>query len=579
MKTRKPNPARAEAPARRPGFTRRPVTWCAAVLVTLIVLFWAYGPSMHTAFLFDDTTQQFAMPMASAPLATWIGPVRPVLMFTYWANTRISTEDTSSYHLLNILIHALTGIFVFLVIRRLLEWSRAGESVRTPFAAFGALLFLLHPLQTESVAYISGRSDALCGMFGCAAFAAFLYRRSAAISWSGAASVVLLFGAAVLTKEQAVVLPALFLLTDLWWSPEFPLRRVRANWKLYVILAMGAAAGVALFWRLILGAGTGGSAGFAMKDLTWYQYLFTEFRAIFAYLFNFLLPINLNVDWDFPISHSIFEHGAIFALAGLLALAAVAWRYRRSFPLAGYGYFVFLLLLSPTSSVLPIKDPIADRRMYLPMLGLILIAIDLLRRLEIPRKALAMLAAALLVAAALATHARAEVWSSPLSLWQDTALKSPNKVRAHFQLAFAYSEQGRFDLAVAEFQKTAGLKPPTADLLLDWGLAYDGLNQPDIALEKFRQAAALEPSAHIYTQIGYIHAKRSAWNAAMEAFDTAQRLDPNYAITYMYKGQVRLATNQPAAAVPEFRRALALDPSLALARQGLTMAQQRLGGR
>jgi len=376
-----------------------------------------------------------------------------------------------------------------------------------------------------------------------------------------------------------VVLPALFVLTDFWWNPEFPLRSLRANWKLYVVLALGAGGGLALFWRLILGAGTGGSAGFAMKDFTWYQYLFTQFRAIFAYLFNFLLPVNLSVDWDFPISRSIFEHGAIFGLAGLLVLAAAAWRYRRGFPLAGYGYFVFLVLLSPTSSILPIKDPIADRRMYLPMLGLILISIDLLRRLKVEPKVLAMGAAVLMVAAALATHARAEVWSSPLSLWQDTALKSPNKVRARFQLAFAYFDQGRFDIAVAEFQKTAELKPPTADLLLDWGLAYDGLNQPEKALEKFHQAAAIDPSAHIYTQIGYIHAKRSEWKEAMQAFDTAERLDANLAIAYMYKGQVYLATNQPAAAVAEFQHALALDSSLAPAREGLAQAQQRLSGR
>jgi tetratricopeptide (TPR) repeat protein len=553
--------------------------WYAAPLASLAVLFWVYGPTMHTPFLFDDVGQQFALSSASDPLTKWIGPVRPVLMFSYWVNTRISLDDTSSYHVFNVIIHALAGVFIFLVIRRLLKWAGAEERSRAPWAAFGALLFLLHPFQAESVAYISGRSDALCGMFACASFAAFLCRRSSAISWAGVLPVVLLFGAAVLTKEQAVVLPALFVLTDLWWNPDSPLRAVRANWKLYAVLALGAAGAVALFWNLIAGFGTGGSAGFSMKELTWYQYLFTEFRAVFAYVFNFLLPVNLSVDWDFPFSHTILEHGAIFGLAALLALAAAAWRYRRTFPLAGYGYFVFLVLLSPTSSVLPIKDPIADRRMYLPMLGLILIAIDLLRRLKVERKVLAMGAAALLVAAALATHARAEVWSSPITLWQDTARQSPNKFRAHFHLAYAYQEEGRNDLAVAEFQKTAELSPPTADLLLDWGLAYDGLNQPEKALEKFRQAAAVQPSAHVYTQIGYIYAKRSAWREAMEAFDTAQKLDANFAYTYMYKGQVHLATNEPAAAAAEFQHALKLDSSLVPARQGLAMAQQRLSGR
>ena len=573
MKTRKPDPKRPQPPATRSWM------WCAAPLASLAVLFWVYGPTMHTPFLFDDVGQQFALSSASDPLAKWIGPVRPVLMFSYWVNTRISLDDTSSYHVFNVIIHALAGVFIFLVIRRLLKWAGAEERSRAPWAAFGALLFLLHPFQAESVAYISGRSDALCGMFACASFAAFLCRRSSAISWAGVLPVVLLFGAAVLTKEQAVVLPALFVLTDLWWNPDSRLRAVRANWKLYAVLALGAAGAVALFWNLIAGFGTGGSAGFSMKDLTWYQYLFTEFRAVFAYVFNFLLPVNLSVDWDFPFSHTILEHGAIFGLAALLALAAAAWRYRRTFPLAGYGYFVFLVLLSPTSSVLPIKDPIADRRMYLPMLGLILIAIDLLRRLKVERKVLAMGAAALLVAAALATHARAEVWSSPITLWQDTARQSPNKFRAHFHLAYAYQEEGRNDLAVAEFQKTAELSPPTADLLLDWGLAYDGLNQPEKALEKFRQAAAVQPSAHVYTQIGYIYAKRSAWREAMEAFDTAQKLDANFAYTYMYKGQVHLATNQPAAAAAEFQHALKLDSSLVPARQGLAMAQQRLSGR
>jgi tetratricopeptide (TPR) repeat protein len=545
-------------------------------LATLAVVFWAYGPAMHTGFLFDDTTQHFALPTASQPLSSWIGPVRPVLMFSYWVNSRISMEDTSWYHYFNILIHALAGIFVFLVIRRLLEWAGAEESSRTPWAAFGTLLFLLHPLQAESVAYISGRSDSLCGMLSCASFAAFLYRRSPAISWAGVLPVLLLFGAAVLTKEQAVALPALFVLTDFWWNPQTPLRSVRANWRLYAILALGAAGAAALFWKLIVGAGAGSSAGFAIKDFTWYQYLFTQFRAIFAYVFNFLLPVNLNVDWDFPISRGIFEYGAIFGLAALLALAAAAWRYRRTFPLAGYGYFVFLVLLSPTSSILPIKDPIADRRMYLPILGLILIAIDLLRRLKVERKLLALGAAALMVATALATHARAEVWSDPILLWQDSALKSPNKVRAHFQLAFAYYEQGHFDLAIAEFQRTAELKPPTADLLYDWGLAYDALHQPELALAKLRQSAVLEATAQVFTQIAKVDAGQQRWAEALDALSTAEKLDPKFAITYVFRGKIYLNTKRAAEAVEQYQLALAIDPKVQDGQHDLAIAQSML---
>jgi tetratricopeptide (TPR) repeat protein len=573
MKNKKSRPS---APAAQ---TRPDWYGPAAILGGMILLLWAYGPALHGAFVFDDTKQQYALPAAAEPLRSWIGPVRPILMFSYWANVQISHQDTFSFHMLNLMIHAFTAVLVFFVIRRLLEWSGAAESNRNPFALFGAFLFLLHPLQTESVAYIAGRSESLCGMFSCASYAAFLYRRSKAISWLDTIVVVALFGAAVLTKEQAVALPALFLLTDLWWNFDHPVSAVRDNWKLYGVLAAGAFAGLALFWKLITGAGTGESAGFGLKDFTWYQYLFTQFRVLFAYILNFVLPANLNIDWDFPISRTIFDQGSIFGLVALLALAALAWRYRRRFPLAGYGYFVFLVLLSPTSSILPIKDPIADRRMYLPALGLILIAIDLLGRLKLERKVMAASAAALVLFAALATHARAEVWGEPLALWKDTAVKSPKKMRPHFQLAFAYQEMGRFDLAITEFQKTADLEPPSADLLIDWGLAYDGLNQPDLALAKFREAAAREPSAHAYTQIGYIYAKRSQWKEANEAFDRAEKIDPRFAITFLYKGQVHQANNELPAALADYQHALDLDPNLEPARQALVTLQRRMSAR
>ena len=150
-------------------------------------------------------------------------------------------------------------------------------------------------------------------------------------------------------------------------------------------LAVGAVAGLVRFAPLIFNAQT---AGFGMKDLTWYQYLFTEFRAIFVYIREFFLPFGLNADWDFPISHSIFDRGAIFGLIALLALVAAAWHYRKRFPLASYGFFAFLVLMLPTSSILPIRDPIAERRLYFASVGLLLVAADLVRRVKLRRATL-----------------------------------------------------------------------------------------------------------------------------------------------------------------------------------------------
>jgi tetratricopeptide (TPR) repeat protein len=574
MKNRKPEARKTGVAPPAPRSAAWP--WVLGVVGAVVLMFWAYSPALNGEFLFDDNALPFSLPNAAAPLRAWIGQIRPVLMTTYWLNSQISAEDPYSYHILNVIIHCLTSLLIFPMVRRLLEWAGAQASLRNLLAGFAALIFLLHPAQTESVAYLAGRSESLSALLAAAAFTVFLYRRQTAVSWAAVAAIFTLFGAAVLSKEQAVVLPALLLLTDYWWNPGFSFQGIRRNWKLYLPMALGAAMGVAFFWNLILGADTGGSAGFGIKEFTWYQYFFTQCRALFVYIGMFLLPVNLTADWDFPISMTILDRGAIFGLLALLALAAAAWRYRRRFPLAGYGYFVFLLLMSPTSSILPIKDPIAERRLYFSMFGLLLILVDLLSRLKVDRRALAAACLVVALAAAGTTRARAAVWANPVSLWEDTVRKSPNKRRAHFQLGYAYDQQTRYGQALEEFQKTAELGPLTPDLLLDWGLVYDHLGQFDQALAKFQQAAAMKPTAHVYTQIGMAYAQQSRWLESLQALATAEKLDPRFPDTYVYRGKVYLNANQVPAAIQEYRRALAIDPTLQDARHDLAIAEARL---
>lgn len=573
--------AAVSGPAARHSTSDRRMWALAAGVAALIAVFWAYGPALHGPFVFDDTLQQFALPNASAPLSGWIGLVRPVLMFTYWVNTQIALLEPYSFHVVNVLIHWATAILVWLIVRRLLALGSAlAGQPRDLLAAFAGLLFLLHPVQTESVAYIAGRSDSLSGFFTAAAYTVFLYRPKPASPWITAGAVLALFSLAVLSKEQAIALPALLLLTDLWWNPGHGIAAVKSNWRIYIPIAVMGILVLYRFRDLILSIGTGtafsgATAGFGMKDLPWYQYLFTQFRALFAYIRMFLFPANLDLDWDFPISRSIFDHAAIIGLLGLLALAAAAWRFRSRAPLAGFGYLLFLVLLSPTSSILPIKDPVAERRLYLPMLGLLLILVDLAGRLKIDRKMLAAACLVLLVAA-VATHARAEVWSNPVSLWEDTVRKSPNKARDRLQLASAYYDAGRFDRALVEYEKASQLQPPEYSMLLNWALAYDGLNQPENALAKLRQAAALDRTAHVYSQIGMIYGKRGQMKEAMEALDEAGKIDPNFAMTYYYKGLVNLSTRQIPAAEANFAKALQIDPTLQAARDGLAQARRAL---
>ena len=572
-----------EAAARPPAAPARLPAWLPFALAALAVaaVFWAYGPAAHGPFLFDDTALRFALPGFEEPLRAWVAGQRPLLMVTYWLNSRISAEDPYSYHLLNVIFHCLASGMILIIVRRLLATAGAEVSRRNLLAGFAAAIFLLHPIQAESVAYLAGRSEAFSDMLLLAAFAVFLCRPSPAIAWMRVAALVGLFGAAVLSKEQAVVLPALLLLTDFWWNPGFTFEGIRRNWRLYGPLAVGAVYAVYRFRDLIFST-TAPSAGFGLKDLTWYQYFFTECRALFVYPALFLFPANLTADWDFPISKSILDHGAVVGLLALLALVGAAWHYRRRYPLAAYGFLTYLVLMAPTSSIVPIRDPIAERRIYLSMLGLLLIVVDFTGRLKLERKALAAACTVVALVLAAATHSRAAVWSSAVALWQDTAQKSPNKVRVHFQLASSYCgpacggaplDVPRCDLAVREYARTAELEKPDYNLLIDWALAYDCAKQPVEALAKLRQAAALEQTAHVYTQIAKVYAEQQRWPEALDALDTAEKLDPNFAVTYFYRGQIHRANNQIPAAVQDYQRALALDPYLDPARQALAEVQ------
>jgi len=567
MKNRKPE-SKKEAITRRaeaPGWT----LWAAAGAAVLLA-WWAWSAALHGPFLFDDMILPFARPESRPHFMAWAGWVRPVTMFSYWISMQVSGADPSAYHAMSILLHMATAALVFLIVRRLLEWSSGAAARRDLLAGFAAAVFLLHPAQAESVAYLAGRAEVVSVMFAFAAFTVFLYRKTPAVTWQVSAAVLALFLLALLSKEQTIALPVLLLLTDYWWNPGFSLKGVRQNWRVYAPMALGAVVAVARFWNLILGSTT---AGFSLKDFTWYQYLFTQFRAIFVYIGMFVLPIHLTADWDFPVSKTIVDHGSIVGLIVLIALAAVAWINRRRFPLATYGFFAYLVLMAPTSSILPIQDTVAERRIYFSMLGLLLIAVDLLGRVNIDRRALAGACTAVTIAAAVGAHARAEVWSDPVLLWKDTVEKSPNKVRGYLNLAQSYYDVGDFGAAVAAYDKAAQIKQPDYNLLINWGLALDQMNHPEEALAKMRQAAALEPTAHAYSQIAMVYAKQRRFAEAMDALNTAAKLDPNFAATYNYRAKIHFSQNEYCPAIADYRRALSLNPFLIDAQTELARAE------
>jgi protein O-mannosyl-transferase len=544
--------------------------------------FQAYGAVLNGPFVFDDSYLPFRSPNFPSDLAAWIRGNRPLLMLSYWMNFQISPTETLWYHIYNVLFHIVNSLLVFLIVRKVLSYPQPGVSEeaqnrRLLLSAFAAGLFLLHPVQTEAVAYVASRSESLSLLFFLSAVVLFLYRRTDAVSWRVAIGVLLLYGAAVSVKEHTVALIAVLLLTDYFWNPGFSFAGIRKNWRLYIPVVLGAGAGLALVWRVLARAST---AGFNIKEFTWYQYFFTQCRTFFLYLRLIFLPVNQNADYQYPISRTIVDHGAILGLIGIVLLAALAIRFRKRYPLACYGFFVYAALLAPTSSFVPIQDAAAERRLYLPMLGMLFVLAEPLQRLHMPQKTLAAALAAVLLVCGVLTYQRNHVWTSDVALWQDTVQKSPQNTRAHFQLAYAYHYgANRCDLALQEYAITDRLAGPhykrRYDLLVDWGEAYECAGRTDEALAKLRQAAALEPSAHAYEEIAAICAKHDRIAESFQAFETAEKIDPNYTILYVNRGALYQKLKQFPQAIANYRRALAIEPSNQYAAAGLAQAEQR----
>ena len=566
------------AVADRPGGPRRHWwPWLLAVAIVMAAIFEAYGPALHGPFLLDDSYLPFARPGADeTPLRLWLVGTRPLLMLSYWLNFQWSHQDTFSYHLVNVLLHVMNGWLIFAIAGRILAKLDMDVWRRRALAAFGAALFLFHPLQTEAVSYVASRSETLSVFFLYLAFAVFLWRRRDEISWLRSGAILALLAAATLSKEHTLVLPAVLLLTDYFWNPGYSLRGIGRNWRLYVPLGAVAVAGGAFVFSVL---GQSISAGFHVRGVTWTQYFYTECRAIWIYLGKFILPVRQNLDYtgSFAVSHSLTDHGAVFAMLALVIVSVAAWLFRRRFPLASFGWFIFLVLLAPTSSFVPIQDPLAERRLYMPFIGLVFIVLEWLRRWRATRQVMVGAMAVVVAAEAWASWQRNQLWGDRIAMWQDTADKSPQSVRPRFQLAKAYFDLGQFGVAVDQYARAAQIGRPRTDLLADWGiaLAYEGRN--DEALEKLQQALAREHTAYIYSQIAMVDGRAGRYSDALAALDAAQRINPRLDLIYYYRGVVYYKQGDAARALAEFRRGLAIAPYSPTLRSQIQTLEQQTG--
>jgi Flp pilus assembly protein TadD len=540
--------------------------WLLLASVGLFIALVLYYPALEGGFVLDDLSLPLGVTHGRSALTNLASSTRPILMLSYGLNALLFGAEPASYRIVNVGIHVLNACLVFLVLKRLLEQSGWSERARRVASCCGALVFLAHPLQTESVSYIAGRSESLASLFLLLAYAVYLYTAGDAISWRRAFTVIALFAIAVKTKENAVSLAGILLLTDVMGPKGSVLDGPRRNWRLYALMLPGAALAAIGVFRML---GSAQTAGFAVAKYTWYQYAFTEARAIFAYIRLAAAPFGQALDHDFATSLTITEHGAALYLALLALLVGAAIRYRTRYPLACFGFLMFLAWLAPTSSVVPVDDALVERRMYLPLLGLILIASDGARRIRVPGPAKLAAASAILLTFAGLCHARNRLWANPDLLIAQSAESARHNPRPLLNIAEVLIRRERCELALPYLDRADRMLPNSYFVHSIRGRALACLGRSAEAIAHFQVAAKLRPCSEIYQWMGLLYGRTGRLMEAGASLRKAVELAPQSAAAHSALALWHEAAGDLAAAEREYVQTLKLDPYDAGARAAL----------
>jgi tetratricopeptide (TPR) repeat protein len=589
------------APSPHPRAESNSSRWGALALVAAVGL--VYANSLHAPFVFDDLLSITENPTIRRlwPLTEPLSPPsgqgltvegRPLLNLSLALNYAVSGTAPWSYHLTNIAIHALATLTLFGLVRRTLA-TLHGQSA--PLLAFSAaLLWAVHPLQTESVTYVVQRTESLMGLFLLATL--YCFRRG----WLTAAFIACLLGMA--TKEVMVVAPLLVVLYD----RTFVSGSFRAGWQRHRAFYGALAATWLLLGALVLGAGNrGGTIGSSAGVSPW-DYALCQSRAVLHYARLALWPHPLVFDYgpDF-VSFATAAPYLLLVLALVTATGFALWR-RPALGFLGAWYF---LILAPTSSVVGgTRQMLAEHRIYLSLAALAVLATLLAHRWLGRRCLWAVLPAALALGAA--TAARNTDYATTLTLYRDTAVKRPANGFARYNLAQAYADAGRHAEAIPEFEAALDLLTSTAPVhnnlgnsLVALGRLTEAKAQFEAALQRdpryakahfnlgnlllaagdepgavghFRSAVALDSAApEARTNLAGALLELGQLDAARTEFEEVLRARPDSVEARFGLGTVHLLQNRSADAVREFEAVLRLRPDLAAARERLELARRR----
>lgn len=602
----------------------RTLNLLACAVIALVGLL-AYSNSYAAPFVFDGTALVRDNPLLRSlwpPWALLSGSNRPVVLLSFAVNYAIGGTSVWGFHVVNLAIHIAAGVVLFGIVRRTL--CQGDLATRYGRAAWGlalatALLWTVHPLQTQSVTYLYQRFESLMGLLYLLTLYCFIRAQaSRRAGWWYVAS-ALCCVLAVGSKEVAVTAP----LVVLWYDRAFLASSWREVWQVHrwYYLGFAAAFGLVALIMITHWACYPGGGVLVVEGVSPWEYARSQPGVVLHYLRLCFWPQGQCLDYGWPIARTAIEIVPPLAVLGVMLAATVWCVFRR--PALGFLGGAFFLILAPTSSVAPIVDLAYEHRMYLSLGAVAMLAVlgayelserwaasrgwTLARRRTVQLGALA----ATVLMLACATYARNEAYAREATLWADVVRKAPHHARGHYNLACSLEAEGELGEAKRHYERAIELAPDDAtshnnlaNLLAEaepeaaiahylraieanprFAAAHDNLagtlarlGRAAEAEQHCREALAIDRNyapAHIH--LGSLLTERDP-KAALCHLETAIRLQPESAEAHNNLANL-LTASQPRAAIGHYQTALQLQPDYADAHYNLAnllIAQNRL---
>lgn len=554
-----PTPPPSSPPERR--------TWLAPALLLVGLTAGAYIPAMNGGFIWDDddyVQDNLTLRSLAGLGQIWFQPgatrqYYPLVHTTYWLEYRLWGLDPTGYHVVNVIMHALSAVLVWRLLIRL----------SVPGAWAAAALFALHPVHVESVAWITERKNVLSGAFYLSAAWAYLrYEEARRPRWYWAA--LFLFAAALLSKTVTCTLPAALLLV-LWWKGQTPMRRPAIALVPFFVLG-GAMSGVTV-WMERHSVGAWGPAW----DLSLVERGLIAGRALWFYAAKLLVPLDLAFIYPRWKIDATAAWQYLYP-AGALGVGGLLWALRARWGRGVLtGALFFAGTLTPALGFFNfypmLYSFVADHFQYLASLGLLTLAAAGGHRMwmRLGQSATGPAALALVLAlCSLLTWRQGGVYADLETLWRDTLKKNAGAWIAHNNLANILKERGQLDQAIGHYRQALLLKPGSGQIHLNLADAHQARGEAAAAMRHYGRALKAEPNrVEIHLKLGNALLGQNAVAEAVEHYRRALQLAPDLALVHSNLGAALALQRRDAEAMDHYRRALQLKPDLAEAHNNL----------